>query len=139
MAIVNKINLNGTEYDIVSEKASQDESGNNIKASYASSMELSEGDLLLKNKNGETLSTVDLPTGKTYTATKGSVGSASEGTAISINNISAWSAGSPTEVTVTGSTLNIIAGTAPSLTYAATSIPNISVASTSVVTDVVES
>ena len=45
-------------------KAYSDESGNNIKASYASSMSRASNsrDILLKNKNGTTLSTVTLPT-----------------------------------------------------------------------------
>lgn len=37
-------------------KATQDESGNNIKASYAASMSISGGTITLKNKNGATLS-----------------------------------------------------------------------------------
>ena len=37
-------------------KATQDESGNNIKASYAASMSISGGKITLKNKNGGTLS-----------------------------------------------------------------------------------
>jgi len=41
-------------------KATQDESGNNIKASYVSSASLSGNSLLLKSKSGATLSTVDL-------------------------------------------------------------------------------
>ena len=42
-------------------KATQDESGNNIKASYASSASLSSNNqLVLKSKSGATLSTVDL-------------------------------------------------------------------------------
>lgn len=36
-------------------KATQDESGNNIKASYAATMEISGTNLTLKNKNGEAL------------------------------------------------------------------------------------
>ena len=43
-------------------KATQDESGNNIKASYASSLGLSDNTLSLNNKNGTALSTVTLPT-----------------------------------------------------------------------------
>lgn len=48
-------------------KATQDESGNNIKATYASSMSISDHTLTLKNKNGSTLSTVTVPD-TTYTA-----------------------------------------------------------------------
>lgn len=43
-------------------KATQDESGNNIKASYASSISISENTLTLKNKNGASLSTATIPT-----------------------------------------------------------------------------
>ena len=42
-------------------KATQDESGNNIKASYASTMSLSGSTLTLKSKSGATLSTITLP------------------------------------------------------------------------------
>lgn len=42
-------------------KATSDESGNNIKSSYASSLEINNGSILLKNKNGTTLSNQSLP------------------------------------------------------------------------------
>lgn len=42
-------------------KAYADESGNNIKSNYASSLEVSNGSINLKNKNGTTLSTATLP------------------------------------------------------------------------------
>ena len=42
-------------------KATGDESGNNIKASYASTMSLSGSTLTLKSKSGATLSTITLP------------------------------------------------------------------------------
>ena len=44
-------------------KATQDESGNNIKASYAATMDISGTNLTLKNKNGEALKSVTLPGG----------------------------------------------------------------------------
>jgi len=49
-------------------KATQDESGNNIKASYASSLSISEHTITLKNKNGESLGSVTVPS---YTFTNG--------------------------------------------------------------------
>ena len=42
-------------------KATQDESGNNIKASYASSISISGKTVTLKNKNNSNLSTFDIP------------------------------------------------------------------------------
>ena len=42
-------------------KATQDESGNNIKASYASSISISDHTITLKNKNGVSLGTVTVP------------------------------------------------------------------------------
>ena len=64
MADISKITiLDGTTYDIKAYKSLQDESGNNIKATYASSLELSGKSLILKNKNDIALSTVTLPSG----------------------------------------------------------------------------
>lgn len=77
--------------------------------------------------------------------TTGSVGSASEGTAITADDITAWNAGSaptlgtaiaadditawttntPTAITVSGEKLTVTAGTAASLSYTARSIPNV--------------
>ena len=57
-------------------KATQDESGNNIKASYAASFSISDHTITLKNKNGASLGTVTVPDNNTtYTA----------GTGISLN------------------------------------------------------
>ena len=42
-------------------KALADESGNNIKSNYANSLEISGGNVILKNKNGTALSTQSLP------------------------------------------------------------------------------
>ena len=51
-------------------KATQDESGNNIKASYASSIGISDHTITLKNKNGASLGTVTVPEfGTTLTST----------------------------------------------------------------------
>ena len=46
-------------------KATQDESGNNIKASYASSISISDHTITLKNKNGTSLGTVTVPDNNT--------------------------------------------------------------------------
>lgn len=46
-------------------KATQDESGNNIKASYASSFSISDHTITLKNKNGASLGTVTVPDNNT--------------------------------------------------------------------------
>ena len=43
-------------------KATQDESGNNIKASYASSISISGNTVTLSNKNGTSLATATIPT-----------------------------------------------------------------------------
>ena len=88
-------------------KATQDESGNNIKSSYASSMSISDHTITLKNKNGTSLGTVTVPDNNTtYTANTSklvtttvpnitSVGSAPTlGTAIPADDITAWNAGS---------------------------------------------
>ena len=66
------------------------------------------------------------------------VGSASAGTAIPADDITAWSAGSVPTLTYDEDEEGIIftAGTAPSLSYTAKSIPNISVSSKIVVTGV---
>lgn len=88
-------------------KATQDESGNNIKANYASSFSISGHTITLKNKNGASLGTVTVPDNNTtYTANTTklvtttvpnvtSVGSAPTlGTAIAADDITAWDAGS---------------------------------------------
>lgn len=46
-------------------KAAQDESGNNIKSSYASSISISDHTITLKNKNGASLGTVTVPDNNT--------------------------------------------------------------------------
>ena len=48
-------------------KATQDESGNNIKSSYASSISISDHTITLKNKNGSSLGTVTVPDNNTDT------------------------------------------------------------------------
>lgn len=51
-------------------KATQDESGNNIKATYGSSLSLSGKTVSLKNKNGETLGySVTIPSTKWFSGT----------------------------------------------------------------------
>ena len=47
-------------------KATQDESGNNIKSSYASSIGISDHTVTLKNKNGESLGSVTVPDTNTW-------------------------------------------------------------------------
>jgi len=111
-------------------------------------------------------------TDTTYTASTASIGSASTGTAIPADDITAWNAGTLPSLTVTntnvvdqvtvnmplaqvsegvlsfteasynyhsttvGSASNWNAGTAPSLSYTAKSIPNVSVTSKTVVTGI---
>ena len=65
-----------------------------------------------------------------------SIGSASAGTAISADDITAWSAGTMTTTSVSQGVLTITNGTKPSLSYTAKSIPNITVSSKSVVTGI---
>ena len=67
-----------------------------------------------------------------------SVGSASAGTAIPADDITAWSAGSVPTLTYDSTEEGIIftAGSVPSLSYTAKSIPNISVSNKTVVTGV---
>lgn len=76
-------------------------------------------------------------TDTTYTASTASIGSASAGTAIPADDITAWSAGTAASASVANGVLTITNGTAPSLTYSAKSIPNISVTNTDVVVSVV--
>ena len=53
-------------------KATQDESGNNIKATYANSFSISDHTITLKNKNGISLGTVTVPDNNTtYTVATG--------------------------------------------------------------------
>lgn len=79
-------------------KAAQDESGNNIKSSYASSISISDHTITLKNKNGASLGTVTVPDNNTdtkvtavgnhYTPSGGTTTSASGGTLTDITNSS---------------------------------------------------
>lgn len=105
-------------------------------------------------------------TDTTYTASTTSIGSASAGTAISADDITAWTTNTPTAVTKktvvtaasgataayadgiltltngsfsTGDSVSVTAGTAASLSYTAKSIPNISVSSKTVVTGITAS
>ena len=56
-------------------KATQDESGNNIKATYANSFSISDHTITLKNKNGGSLGTVTVPDNNTtYTFANGTNG-----------------------------------------------------------------
>ena len=102
-------------------------------------------------------------TNTTYTASTTSIGSASAGTAISADDITAWTTNTPTAVTKktvvtsasgataavsngvltltdgsfgTGDSVTVTAGTAASLSYTSRSIPNISVTSKTVATGI---
>ena len=104
-----------------------------------------------------------LDTNTTYTANTTSIGSASAGTAIAADDITAWTTNTPTAVTKktvvtsasgataavangvltltngsfgTGDSVTVTAGTAASLSYTSRSIPNISVTSTTVATGI---
>lgn len=83
------LSKNGTAQNTITvpyaTKAAQDESGNNIKATYMSSLSVASNVATFKNKNGTSLGTV--------TASTTSIGSASAGTAISADDITSWSAG----------------------------------------------
>ena len=78
-------------------------------------------------------------TDTTYTAQTTSIGSASAGTAIPADDITSWSAGTAASASVANGVLTITNGTAPALQYTAKSIPNISVASKTVVTGITAS
>ena len=68
-------------------KATADESGNNIKSNYASSLEISNGNIVLKNKNGTALSTEALPsTVGTFYGTCSSAANAQQKVATVTNN-----------------------------------------------------
>lgn len=87
-------------------KATQDESGNNIKATYASSISISDHTITLKNKNGASLGTVTVPDNNT-TYTLGTSGNnvtltPSSGTAQSITVPYATSATTATKATQDG-------------------------------------
>lgn len=90
-------------------KATQDESGNNIKTSYAASFSISDHIITLKNKNGESLGTVTVPDNNTtYTA---NTGIKLNGTVIQHTNaVTAGTAG--TSSATSGSTLAV-----PYVTY----------------------
>jgi len=74
-----------------------------------------------------------------YTATTTSIGSASAGTAIAADDITAWSTNTPTSCTISKGVLTFTAGSAASLSYTARSIPNISVTSKTVATGITAS
>lgn len=75
------------------------------------------------------------------TPTTEAIGSASAGTAISADDITAWSAGTLPSASYNSSTetLSLSFGSLPSLSYTERSIPNISVTSKTVVTDITSS
>lgn len=75
----------------------------------------------------------------TYTAQTTSIGSASAGTAIPADDITAWTTNTPASASVANGVLTITNGTAASLSYTAKSIPNISVTSKTVATGITAS
>ena len=105
----------------------------------------STGNLQVTQLNGVTVGSAPKFTDTTYTATTTSIGSATAGTAIAADDITAWSAGTvptlgtaipadditawttntPTSASVAEGTLTITAGSAASLSYTAKSIPNV--------------
>lgn len=96
-------------------KATQDESGNNIKATYASSFSISDHTITLKNKNGASLGTVTIPDNNT-TYTLGTSGNnvtltPSSGSAQSITVPYATSAGSATDNTKVAKAGDTMSGT----------------------------
>lgn len=87
-------------------------------------------DINAKSVNGHTVE-IDVPedavfTDTTYNVTPVTIGSASKGADIAVDDITGWSAGSVSSASVTGSTLEITNGTAPTLTYTEKTVPNIS-------------
>ena len=54
-------NINSVANATNATKATQDESGNNIKSSYAANITISDNTITLKNKNGSSLATVTIP------------------------------------------------------------------------------
>lgn len=88
-----------------------------------------------KIKVGDTIYEIK-PT--SYVVTTDSVGSASAGTTIPADDITAWSSGTLPNATVTDETLTLTFGTLPSLSYTAKNIPTVSVTSKTVVIGVSE-
>lgn len=136
-SFIGSLTGNATSADSAT-KATQDESGNNIKSSYASSMSISDHTITLKNKNGASLGTVTVPdnnttysanTSKLVTTTVPNVTSAGSaptlGTAIPADDITAWTTNTPTAFEIIGEKLKITAGKAATLSYTAKSIPNV--------------
>ena len=73
---------------------------------------------------------------QSVTPTTASIGSASAGTSISADDITAWSEGTLPSATVDGENITLTFGSLPSLSYTARTIPNISITSQTVVTDI---
>lgn len=72
----------------------------------------------------------------THSVQTTSIGSASAGTAIAADDITAWSAGSLPTASVADGVLTFTMGSLPSLSYTARSIPNISVTNKTVATGI---
>ena len=103
----------------------------------------SSNNLTVGKVNGYTIA-ASVPSGAkftdtTYTAQTTSIGSASAGTAIPADDITAWTANTPASASVDNGVLTITNGTAASLSYTAKSIPNISVTSKTVATGITAS
>jgi hypothetical protein len=75
----------------------------------------------------------------TYEATTDDVGSASEGTPITADDITGWEAGTLPTAVLSGTTLVVRSGTLPSLSYEARTVPNVSVTQKTVVTAITAS
>lgn len=119
-------------------KATQDESGNNIKATYMSSLSVASNVATFKNKNGTSLGTITASTASYGSASAGTAISADDitawdagstptlGTAISADDITAWSAGTMFSASFDGKcTLTLTSGTVPTLSYTGRTIPNV--------------
>lgn len=119
-------------------KATQDESGNNIKATYMSSLSVASNVATFKNKNGTSLGTITASTASYGSASAGTAISADDitawdagstptlGTAISADDITAWSAGTMFSASFDGKcTLTLTSGSVPTLSYTGRTIPNV--------------
>ena len=110
----------------------------NYSTNYKFQLVISSGETLYYRSSTDAGNTTwsDWKRLRPWTATTGSVGSASTGTAIAAVDITAWNAGTAASASIASGVLTISNGTAPSLSYTARSIPNISVTSKNVVTEI---
>ena len=101
-----------------------------------------DGEKLVEVVNGHTVES-DVPadakfTDTTYAVTRTEINSVNKGADIAVDDITSWSAGSITSASVTGTTLNITNGSAPSLTYTEKNVPSFTVSKKMVVSKVEE-